>query len=264
MIPTLSRVRQNSAAELQAFDSTCESLSGFNPDISFEWVDGFLAALATGPVLPEPAVWLPLMCGDAFERAFADPFSADEARRALQLRLKVLCDQLDAAALMKDPQTLRLDPLMAEWTDAERERLVQESGLPAQDAAMMQTGALWAEGFLDAVEAQPGLWEPPDDEEDAVMYAALLEQIAGLGIPPQAEAYAAHVAKYYPQGEPTRDELIAEACWSAQDLRVFWVDHAPRPATRHVEATPGRNEPCHCGSGKKFKKCHGAAGADQA
>ena len=25
-----------------------------------------------------------------------------------------------------------------------------------------------------------------------------------------------------------------------------------------VEATPGRNDPCPCGSGKKFKKCHGA------
>lgn len=24
-------------------------------------------------------------------------------------------------------------------------------------------------------------------------------------------------------------------------------------------AKPGPNEPCHCGSGKKFKKCHGAA-----
>jgi uncharacterized protein len=22
--------------------------------------------------------------------------------------------------------------------------------------------------------------------------------------------------------------------------------------------TPGRNDPCPCGSGKKFKKCHGA------
>lgn len=22
--------------------------------------------------------------------------------------------------------------------------------------------------------------------------------------------------------------------------------------------TPGRNDPCHCDSGKKFKKCHGA------
>ena len=27
----------------------------------------------------------------------------------------------------------------------------------------------------------------------------------------------------------------------------------------HVEATPGRNAPCPCGSGKKYKKCHGAA-----
>jgi hypothetical protein len=25
-----------------------------------------------------------------------------------------------------------------------------------------------------------------------------------------------------------------------------------------VEKTPGRNDPCWCGSGKKFKKCHGA------
>ncbi len=24
---------------------------------------------------------------------------------------------------------------------------------------------------------------------------------------------------------------------------------------------PGRNEPCHCGSGKKYKKCHEAADA---
>jgi uncharacterized protein len=23
-------------------------------------------------------------------------------------------------------------------------------------------------------------------------------------------------------------------------------------------AEPGRNDPCWCGSGKKFKKCHGA------
>jgi preprotein translocase subunit SecA len=28
--------------------------------------------------------------------------------------------------------------------------------------------------------------------------------------------------------------------------------------TRHVEEEPGRNEPCWCGSGKKYKKCHGA------
>ena len=31
---------------------------------------------------------------------------------------------------------------------------------------------------------------------------------------------------------------------------------APQQPVR-VEKTPGRNEPCYCGSGKKFKQCHG-------
>jgi len=33
-----------------------------------------------------------------------------------------------------------------------------------------------------------------------------------------------------------------------------------RPATSHVAEAPkvGRNDPCPCGSGKKYKKCHGA------
>jgi preprotein translocase subunit SecA len=29
------------------------------------------------------------------------------------------------------------------------------------------------------------------------------------------------------------------------------------PAPVRVEKTPGRNEPCYCGSGKKYKLCHG-------
>jgi len=36
-------------------------------------------------------------------------------------------------------------------------------------------------------------------------------------------------------------------------------DHAPAEPYRRAEPKLGRNDPCHCGSGKKFKKCHGAA-----
>jgi preprotein translocase subunit SecA len=32
----------------------------------------------------------------------------------------------------------------------------------------------------------------------------------------------------------------------------------PRPVVRSAHETIGRNDPCWCGSGKKFKKCHGA------
>jgi uncharacterized protein len=28
----------------------------------------------------------------------------------------------------------------------------------------------------------------------------------------------------------------------------------------HMAAKPGRNDPCPCGSGLKYKKCHGQAG----
>ena len=33
---------------------------------------------------------------------------------------------------------------------------------------------------------------------------------------------------------------------------------APVPAGQ-VKGAPGRNDPCPCGSGKKYKRCHGAA-----
>ena len=39
------------------------------------------------------------------------------------------------------------------------------------------------------------------------------------------------------------------------------VHHAPaKPQAPVVHKAPktGRNDPCFCGSGKKFKKCHGA------
>ncbi|GIK33461.1 MAG: hypothetical protein AMXMBFR45_18050 [Gammaproteobacteria bacterium] len=38
-------------------------------------------------------------------------------------------------------------------------------------------------------------------------------------------------------------------------------DHHHEPAEPYRRDTPklGRNDPCFCGSGKKYKKCHGAA-----
>ena len=31
----------------------------------------------------------------------------------------------------------------------------------------------------------------------------------------------------------------------------------PKPVPIHVDKKPGRNDPCFCGSGKKYKNCHG-------
>lgn len=48
--------------------------------------------------------------------------------------------------------------------------------------------------------------------------------------------------------------------FTKEDGRWHYVDGEMNPAQqqRIVEHKLGRNDPCHCGSGKKFKKCCGA------
>ena len=254
-----SMPRRSNPAELQAFDRVCERLGGFDDRLSFEWIDGFLCAVAAGPRPAPPEEWLPAMAEDAFDRAFADPDDRAQALHALQTRLKVLCDQLDPEALLDAPDALRLDPLIGEWTDADRQALVDDEGMSADEAAAWQTGSTWALGFLHAVEALPALWAEPEDEAAAAPFGQAMDHVAALLAPPGSDEYREHLEQYWPDRPPTRDELLSEACIAVQDLRLYWVDFAPRPATRRVGQQPGRNDPCPCGSGRKFKKCHGAA-----
>ncbi len=49
--------------------------------------------------------------------------------------------------------------------------------------------------------------------------------------------------------------------FSRRDGRWLYVDgEMVKPAPVQRAATVGRNDPCPCGSGKKYKKCCGAAG----
>ena len=254
--------RDNNPAELKAFDTTCERLSGFDDRVSFEWVDGFLTALAAGLGVPAADEWLPALCGDAFERAFADPADHAQALKSLRTRLSVLTDQLDAEKLFDQPDRLRLLPLMAEWTDDDRAALVAEGKIDAADAGELVTGAEWADGFLHAVESLPAFWPDPDPDDEATdAYAELFVHVEALMYPLDSDVYRLHLAEFFPvapAAPPDRDDLINEACFAVQQLRLWHVENAPKPTPRRVEKTPGRNDPCPCGSGKKFKKCHGA------
>ncbi|MNO81943.1 hypothetical protein D3C76_732020 [compost metagenome] len=53
--------------------------------------------------------------------------------------------------------------------------------------------------------------------------------------------------------------LLREACLNPRPTRQVSLESQRMTVLRTASNTPqlGRNEPCHCGSGKKFKKCHG-------
>jgi uncharacterized protein len=250
-------------ADLDAFERVCARLAGFDARLSFEWVDGWLTGLAAVPESAQPGDWLERLAGDAFERAFADPEDHADGLRVLSGRLALLRDQLDPERLDEQPDTVWLSPLLAEWTDADRQAIVATGEVSAEEVARLQTGALWAEGFSEGFALALTGWEGADgvagDEEATAALRELIDHLGALKLAPTEEAYGRHVARYYPDQEaPDRDALLDAACYAVQDLRLWFVAHAPRPQTRRVAPTPGRNDPCPCGSGRKYKKCHGA------
>ena len=44
------------------------------------------------------------------------------------------------------------------------------------------------------------------------------------------------------------------------EWRFVTGDELKNPTVRYETPRPGRNDPCPCGSGKKYKKCHGSNG----
>ncbi len=61
-------------------------------------------------------------------------------------------------------------------------------------------------------------------------------------------------------GFEERMGLIAELPECIAELGIFWTASggAITREPKRAEPLPGRNDPCPCGSGKKYKKCHGA------
>ena len=252
-------------AELRAppaetdFECVCWRLTGFEDRLTPEWIDGYLSAVLAGPRAVPAEEWLPAMLGDAFARVFADPADERFARRALASRWRELANQLDAEALLQEPDVLRLSPWLLSFDDADVEDFVARGqGTLEQARHVLQPGTAWASGFRRAMADFAADWSAPEaDTPDGRDFAVALASIDAL-LAPEGELKS-YVERSYPgRDDIDRDDLIDAACLAAQDLRLYWIDHAPRPETRRVGPQPGRNDPCPCGSGRKFKKCHGA------
>ena len=250
--------RHSTDADVDALDALCQRLNGFGVELSVEYVDGWLTALSC-VARPVPRdEWLPLLSEDSFDRAYGDPQDAAPALAALDARLRVLASQLHPEALSDAPDRLRLSPLMTAWDEAMRAEQIAGGDLSAAQAEdLLRTGVVWAEGFQDATEALAADWPAPDpDSEEGEVLTSCLIHVFALVLPP--DELQSYLAEEYPGQALTRDDLVDDACFAVQDLRLHWLDHAPRPETRRVAPQPGRNDPCPCGSGMKFKKCHGA------
>ena len=234
----------------------------------WEFCDGFLTALVCCRRAIGASEWLPVLLGvDGQDDAAGD--GARFASAGQRTQWLMLCQQRMAqvrAALqapvesLEDERALLPDMMdvrgaLAALSPAER----AEAGVDEHDP-VPAFGQVWALGFVYAVESWPDEWAPPRDRDDARVLDEALSAIVALT---EDDAGPITIPAGDDDGAPSmsqqRLDQYALAIWAVYELFELWQQLGPRVATvRHPGPQPGRNDPCPCGSGKKFKKCCGA------
>ena len=216
-------------------DTLTEFLQAIDPPaMSLESVDGFFAALICSPQLVMPSEYLPEVFGR--DHVFA---SNDQTARILDLLMRHW--NVIAAALLRtlDEPEVYL-PVLQENADG------------------VALGNDWACGFMRGVRLRPEGWRELLDKDE---YGGPLLPMMIL----QHEHDPDPVLRpTIPKTREKRDELLQTMIASLTLVYRHFEPHRARDAAGAAEpATPfrrigpkvGRNAPCPCGSGKKFKSC---------
>jgi uncharacterized protein len=204
--------------------------------MNLEQLDGFLAALICGPQIVRPSEYLPVICGD--DMVLEDTFGAQSVLQdflsLIMRHWNVIADTLHSGDVFL--------PLLLE----------DENGIShAND---------WAKGFLRGMELRKAEWAALLDDEKHGGWLVPIFALAHEHDPdPEIRAYKAAISN------EEREKLIVGAAAGVTGIYRYFqkqrsVEEQPSDtATTFRRTLPkiGRNDPCPCGSGKKFKQCCG-------
>jgi uncharacterized protein len=233
-------------AELDALRETGEEVP------QWEFCEGFLAALVCSRRAVAPEEYWPVLLGDEFKPVEHMEFVWRWRRRWLEVE-----QALDAPVEALDderayaPEVLDTRGAVLALPEPDREGIDVKT-LPS-------FAQVWALGFMYVVETWPDDWAAPRDNDLAAMLDDALNTVVALT---EDDTGPSAVSMYAEDGPPTvseqRLQRLDAAIWSVYDLRQLWKSLGPRVAPVRKADEPGRNDACPCGSGKKYKKCHGA------
>jgi uncharacterized protein len=242
-----------SPEDFDALDDELDLLREHDEEIpQWEFCEGFLAALVCMRREVPPEEYWPVLLGEEFR-----PMEHMEFVWRWRRRWQEIAFALDQPVeVLEDERTYQPEAL-----DVRGAMLA----LPAEEREGPEPGELpayaqvWAVGFMYAVESWPEEWQPPRDPEVAEMFDAALQDIVALT---EGDPGVPAVSMYSEDGPPSvsneRLDAVAAAIWGLYELRQIARSLGPRTEPVRKAPEPGRNDPCPCGSGKKYKKCCGA------
>ncbi|MDC8783603.1 UPF0149 family protein [Roseateles koreensis] len=197
--------------------------------VPIDTLDGYMTALICGPVVHSPIAAMDGLFGENWAAVLDEQDATEEFMQVLMTRWNEIADSLDPEALSADPEAILLTPLITEFDEATKADLLAQGVLTEEQLSELPPpGVMWVEGFMQAVEDNEQAWYVHDsDSEAGQMLDAMLMSVAAVAMPPgdQRQAYIAE--QYEPDDVIDQDVLLDDALFSAQDLRLFWLQPAP-------------------------------------
>jgi uncharacterized protein len=196
--------------------------------MSLEMLDGFFTSLVIGPTLVAPSECFPVIWG-ADNRNGPDWDSPEQAQYVFNLLAK-------------------------HWNAIATRRSASAEHCPIIDNfGIAKPGEEWADGFVAGIEMRRDAWDPMfEDRRADQIVMPILALCSHTPLQVQREL----------TGE-MREGILAQLPATVQMIAAYW--RAPNlgfPRREPLRSTKvGRNAPCPCGSGKKFKKCCGSGTA---
>lgn len=212
-------------------DDTCEIIEHWLTDLGCDEsildvseLDGYFAAIACAPQVIVPSTWMPAIWGgEAFAPEWQSQKDVEQFTHALFNFYNTVMGKLQEGFY---------EPIFLQTPGGDHSLLIVDE---------------WCEGFLRGL----GLWGEmsPEDMRYLEKYLYPIRYFGtDEGLPSLETMTDAEILHL--------QESIAP---NVEKLHRHFFKPADNPTTTFIRAAPkvGRNEPCPCGSGKKYKKCCG-------
>jgi hypothetical protein len=104
-------------------------------------------------------------------------------------------------------------------------------------------------------------WAGVNDKASAAALVVKVPDVIGVLVEVNSDG-AFRAAQPFPVQIPTtrtsaNDHIYEDAMRMAERTRMLNSSQPKKPVPAPKTKKPGRNDPCPCGSGLKYKKCHG-------
>lgn len=242
--PRAQLARPLSDREIDELDHALAALPDDRECFDVAMLEGYLVGVLLQPGNVMPSDWLPPI----FAAPRGEPMiPGDQAHVARVIELVMRrYNTLAAHIHAREP----FDPIVYD--------IETEDGAPTSLQQELAALWSWAAGFLAAMQAFPVVFERADDDDD--LSETLVHILRHLPVDPDDDSADAeamreereHINREHPLAD--LDSAIGTVVDAVLDIADIT---RPREPVVRARAKVGRNDPCPCGSGRKFKLCHG-------